>query len=52
MDLKDAQNEVEYQLTKLLLYNLKEKKLITDAEMCSMIKDLQKKLKPIIGCLD
>ncbi len=52
MEQKDAKKEVNYQLIKLMLFNLQENDVITEEEMRSMISDAQKKINPIIGCLD
>ena len=49
---KDAKKEIDYQLIKLLLLNLKRAGLITAEEAELARKRAQKQIKPLIGSLD
>lgn len=48
----DAQKEMDYQLIKLLLFNLERAGLITFEESEIIRKQAQTEINPIIGCLD
>lgn len=52
MDKKNADNEISYQVIKIVLTSLLSEELITEAEFEEAKKALIKKLNPIIGGLE
>lgn len=52
MQEKDARNELNYQLIRIIMSNMVLENELSIKELKTFIKAMQKKYKPIIGVLD